>query len=111
MQSVGDTGQGWANALLYVIFHATIAKRLCPCFFVCGERLSNYFRSWKLSRITYNQIGNGETQERSQLALSVSNSRKGSVDEIPTQQVNKTGNAVKDIIVSPDAASINAMEI
>ena len=111
MQSIGDTGQGWANALLYVIFHATIARRLCPCFFICGKRLSNYFRSWQLSRKTYNQIGNykdGKPQERSHLALSVSSSQKGSmVDDLPTR-----GNyTTKDIIVSPDAVSINAMEI
>jgi len=35
MQAIGDPGQGWANALLYVFFHPIIARRLFPCVFVC----------------------------------------------------------------------------
>lgn len=39
MQSIGDTGQGWGNALLYVIFSATIFKRLCPCLYYAWKRI------------------------------------------------------------------------
>lgn len=39
MQSIGDTGQGWGNALLYVLFNATIFKRLCPCVYIVWKRI------------------------------------------------------------------------
>lgn len=38
LQSIGDPGQGWSNALLFVIFHQPIAERLFPCCFVCWRR-------------------------------------------------------------------------
>ena len=31
MQSICDPGQGWSNALLFVIFNHKILHRLCPC--------------------------------------------------------------------------------
>lgn len=37
MQGIGDPGQGWSNALLFVIFHHTIFQRLCPCLYLCGK--------------------------------------------------------------------------
>lgn len=36
LQSICDPGQGWSNALLYVIFNQAISQRLCPCFYICG---------------------------------------------------------------------------
>jgi len=39
LQSIGDPAQGWGNALLFVIFNRTIAKRLCPCVFILGTKL------------------------------------------------------------------------
>ena len=36
MQSIGDPGQGWSNALLFVIFNDKIFQKLCPCLFICG---------------------------------------------------------------------------
>lgn len=36
LQSICDPGQGWSNALLYVIFNQAISQRLCPCFYTCG---------------------------------------------------------------------------
>ena len=38
MQALCDPGQGWGNALIFVIFHKTLAKRLCPCIFFCGRK-------------------------------------------------------------------------
>ena len=38
LQSVGDAAQGWGNALIFVIFNKTIAKRLFPCVFALRER-------------------------------------------------------------------------
>ena len=35
MQSVCDPGQGWSNALLFVIFNQKILHRLCPCLQPC----------------------------------------------------------------------------
>ncbi len=43
MQSVGDPAQGWGNAILFVFFTRTIAKRLCPCCFILGEKLNSCF--------------------------------------------------------------------
>ena len=43
LQSIGDPGQGWSNALLFVIFHRPIARRLFPCCFLCWERYSQWF--------------------------------------------------------------------
>lgn len=37
LQSIGDPGQGWSNALLFVIFNQRIAQRLCPCLSPLGE--------------------------------------------------------------------------
>lgn len=44
LQSIGDPGQGWSNALLFVIFHKPIAERLFPCWFIYWQRLSKWFR-------------------------------------------------------------------
>ena len=37
LQSIGDPGQGWSNALLFVVFHRPISERLCPCCFASGR--------------------------------------------------------------------------
>lgn len=37
MQSVCDPGQGWSNALLFVIFNKKILHRLCPCLHPLGK--------------------------------------------------------------------------
>ena len=37
-QSIGDPGQGWSNALLFVIFHRPISERLFPCCCACWDR-------------------------------------------------------------------------
>lgn len=44
LQSIGDPGQGWSNALLFVVFHKPIADRLFPWWFVCWPRVLNCFR-------------------------------------------------------------------
>ena len=44
LQSIGDPGQGWSNALLYVVFHQPIASRLFPCCFVCWKSCSRWLR-------------------------------------------------------------------
>jgi hypothetical protein len=46
-QSIGDPGQGWSNALLFVIFHRPISERLFPCCCACWDR----FLQW-LGKIT-----------------------------------------------------------
>lgn len=38
MQSICDPGQGWSNALLFVVFNQKIFPRLCPCLVFLGER-------------------------------------------------------------------------
>ena len=37
-QSIGDPGQGWSNALLFVVFHRPISQRLFPCCYACWDR-------------------------------------------------------------------------
>lgn len=37
LQGIGDPGQGWSNALLFVVFHHKIFQRLCPCLYLCGQ--------------------------------------------------------------------------
>ena len=44
MQAIGDPGQGWGNALIFVVFHKTLAKRLCPCIFFIGDRIKRHYR-------------------------------------------------------------------
>ncbi len=55
MQAIGDPGQGWGNALLYGLFHATIFKRLCPCVFSCWQQLLRCCRTYR-SRKDYARI-------------------------------------------------------
>lgn len=50
MQAIGDPGQGWGNALLYGLFHATIFKRLCPCLFICWKRLLKCCRAYRIKK-------------------------------------------------------------
>lgn len=38
MQSICDPGQGWSNALLFVLFHPVISRRLCPCVYSFGRQ-------------------------------------------------------------------------
>ena len=41
-QSIGDPGQGWSNALLFVVFHRPITERLFPCCVKCWDRLFHW---------------------------------------------------------------------
>ncbi len=70
MQAIGDPGQGWGNALLYGLFHATIFKRLCPCVFLCWKRIKSCFAVYRNRReyasihnIQYNKIAMNVSQE------------------------------------------------
>ena len=45
MQAICDPGQGWGNALIFVVFHKTILKRLCPCAFFLGRKLKQCYSS------------------------------------------------------------------
>ena len=47
LQSIGDPGQGWSNALLFVIFNDKIYQRLCPCLYACGTRCQGACKSAK----------------------------------------------------------------
>ena len=31
MQVIGDTGQGWANAILYILFNQAMRRRIYEC--------------------------------------------------------------------------------
>ena len=42
-QSIGDPGQGWSNALLFVVFHRPISERLFPCCCACWDRFLQWF--------------------------------------------------------------------
>lgn len=42
-QSFGDPGQGWSNALLFVVFHRPISERLFPCCCACWDRFLQWF--------------------------------------------------------------------
>lgn len=44
MQSICDPGQGWSNALLFVIFNQKILHRLCPCLRPCLGACRQYLR-------------------------------------------------------------------
>ena len=54
-QSIGDPGQGWSNALLFVIFHKPIAERLFPCWFIHWRRLSEW-SSHVVCRFRWKQV-------------------------------------------------------
>ena len=58
MQAIGDPGQGWGNALIFVIFHKTLAKRLCPCAFFVGRKLEHCYkaRCRKSAEVTENNV-------------------------------------------------------
>lgn len=71
MQSIGDTGQGWGNALLYVIFNATIFKRLCPCLYCCWIRVKNCCPS-RRRRSEYSPIEYDQDKRQVQLSDSAS---------------------------------------
>ena len=43
MQAIGDPGQGWGNALVFVVFHKTIAKRLCSCVFFLRDGIKRQY--------------------------------------------------------------------
>ena len=42
-QSIGDPGQGWGNAILFIVFNRVIARRLCPCVFALWRKLKKRF--------------------------------------------------------------------
>ena len=52
MQAACDPGQGWGNALIFVIFHKTLFKRLCPCLFYASQKISDCLqnRSFRKNR-------------------------------------------------------------
>ncbi len=63
MQSIGDTGQGWGNALLYVIFNVTIFKRVCPCLYSCWKRIKKCYEYCR-RRSEYVPIQYTKTEEQ-----------------------------------------------
>ena len=50
MQAICDPGQGWGNALIFVIFHKTLAKRLCPCVFFIGGKIKKCYQDSSVHR-------------------------------------------------------------
>ena len=47
MQAACDPGQGWGNALIFVVFHKTLFRRLCPCLFFLSQRVG---KCWQRKR-------------------------------------------------------------
>ena len=54
MQALCDPGQGWGNALIFVVFNKTILKRICPCAFLLSSKLKR--RYWDPSAPSVNKI-------------------------------------------------------
>ena len=71
LQSIGDPGQGWGNALLFVVFNKTIAKRLCPCVFTLArkvqKRLKRYHKEEKRPDDSQKKESSGIASERDHL--------------------------------------------
>ncbi len=80
MQAIGDPGQGWGNALLYGLFHATIFKRLCPCLFICWKRLTRYCKAFRIRR-DYDRINDSKADRKT---LSVSSHEPTTGVEVTT---------------------------
>ena len=85
MQAMGDTGQGWANALLYVVFHATIARRVCPCLFFCWNKLKKKYDSYRHKR-DYTPMGDSEKEE---VEVALSTSGQSALTETEDETISK----------------------
>ena len=59
MQALCDPGQGWGNALIFVIFHKTLAKRLCPCLFFFWRKVKQCCRGVVRSSSTSGSMVSG----------------------------------------------------
>ena len=46
LQSLGDPGQGWGNALLFVIFNYSVLQRMCPCLLTWWACVQLQFKQW-----------------------------------------------------------------
>ena len=69
LQSICDPGQGWSNALLFVIFNQKIAYRLFPCLQPLGEwcslRLKGLVpRKWRGERKVQKKAFESGTKEK-----------------------------------------------
>ena len=69
LQSICDPGQGWSNALLYVVFHRKIAQRLFPCVFVCGAKIEDFFRRYCCLSCRRQSTGKEATTDKDPLVL------------------------------------------
>ena len=114
LQSIGDPAQGWGNALLFVIFNRTIAKRLCPCVFILGTKLrKSCQRCCKKEKTLYSKTKEPITTSSTRdclLPISSSAEGVGSPPLYGATGVTKTAvHAQNPTFASPES-SINVVE-
>jgi len=121
MQSIGDPGQGWSNAFLFVIFNSKIFQKLCPCLYMCGLWCQGQCdsarvklkrrRGRKLNRthIVKKSVVNGGivTYDKSEKQSLLSDSVKSSMLYHSTIAEDANQNKSKLVMPDSDASSIN----
>lgn len=111
MQSICDPAQGWGNALIFVLFHQTIIKRLCPCGFTLADKIK---RKWHRRR-----NGKGDSGEKNKLcddsrSISIGVAQDDSLPSLSSSKVDSNGLMERErssIVASltPSITSINPM--
>lgn len=109
MQAIGDTGQGWANALLYVVFHATIARRLCPCIFVCCNKLKKKYDLYRYKRDSKRDYTPMRESEKDEIEVALSTSGRSVFTESEDETISKNVQyEYYPAHVAPERRSINS---
>ena len=114
LQSIGDPGQGWGNALLFVVFNKTIAKRLCPCIFTLArkvqKRLKRYHKEEKKSNDSQKKESSAIASERDHLLPFNANDMDSSPLMYSGSQLPKKCVTVQNQTCTSPEASINVAE-
>ena len=114
LQSIGDPGQGWGNALLFVVFNKIIAKRLCPCVFALTrkvqKRLKRYRKEEKRSNDSQKKESSALTSERDHLLPFNGNDMDSSPIVYSGSQVPKKCVTVQNQTCTSPEPSINVAE-
>ena len=114
LQSIGDPGQGWGNALLFVVFNKMIAKRLCPCVFTLArkvqKRLKRYHKEEKRSDDSQKKESSGIASERDHLLRFNANDMDSSSIMYGGSQLPKKCVTVQNQTCTSPEASINVAE-
>ena len=85
MQASCDPGQGWGNALVFVIFHKTLLKRLCPCLFYASQRIGDCYHRLR----GYRKVSRSSSSGRKDSPLINDDKDEGRYTPLPSDECDK----------------------